>query len=44
MKKKTTLDKDNKTITGFLGVSGEKIEMLFIHPDKRRPGYRNLAQ
>src|SRR3954471_20637538 len=27
------LDKDNKPITGFLGVSGEKIEMLFIHPD-----------
>ena len=28
------LDKDQKTITGFLGVSDEKIEMLFIHLDK----------
>jgi putative acetyltransferase len=32
------LDSDQKTITGFLGVSEEKIEMLFIHPDKKRQG------
>ena len=36
------LDRDNKTITGFLGVSGEKIEMLFIHPDKRGQGIGSL--
>jgi putative acetyltransferase len=36
------LDKDNKTITGFLGVSEEKIEMLFIHPDKRGQGIGSL--
>jgi putative acetyltransferase len=36
------LDQDNKTITRFLGVSGEKIEMLFIHPDKRGKGIGSL--
>ena len=36
------LDRDNKTIIGFLGVSGEKIEMLFIHPDKRGQGIGSL--
>jgi len=36
------LDKDQKTITGFLGVSDEKIEMLFIHPDKRGQGIGTL--
>src|SRR5215510_948278 len=36
------LDKDNKTINGFLGVSGEKIEMLFIHPDKMGQGIGTL--
>ena len=36
------LDKDNKTITGLLGVSEEKIEMLFIHPDKRGQGIGTL--
>ena len=36
------LDNDNKTITGFLGVSEEKIEMLFIHPDKRGQGIGSL--
>jgi len=35
-------DKDNKTITGFLGVSEEKIEMLFIHPAKRGQGIGSL--
>ena len=38
----THLDKDNKTITGFLGVSHEKIEMLFIHPARRREGIGTL--
>jgi putative acetyltransferase len=32
------LENDQKTITGFLGVTDEKIEMLFIHPDKRGQG------
>jgi len=36
------LDRDNKTIIGFLGVSEEKIEMLFIHPDKRGQGIGSL--
>ena len=36
------LDKDQKTITGFLGVSEEKIEMLFIHPAKRGEGIGTL--
>jgi len=36
------LDKDNKTITGFLGVSEEKIEMLFIRPDKMGQGIGTL--
>jgi len=36
------LDKDQKTISGFLGVSDEKIEMLFIHPDKRGQGIGTL--
>jgi putative acetyltransferase len=36
------LDKDNKTITGFLGASEEKIEMLFIHPDKQGQGIGSL--
>ena len=36
------LDRDNETIIGFLGVSGEKIEMLFIHPDKRGQGIGSL--
>jgi len=35
-------DKDNQTITGFLGISEEKIEMLFIHPDKRGQGIGRL--
>ena len=35
------LDKQN-TIAGFLGVSEEKIEMLFIHPDKRGCGIGSL--
>ena len=35
-------DKDNQTITGFLGVSEEKIEMLFIHPDIRGQGIGRL--
>ena len=36
------LDKDQKTITGFLGVTDEKIEMLFVHPDKRGQGIGTL--
>lgn len=36
------LDNDHKTINGFLGVSEEKIEMLFIHPDKRGQGIGSL--
>jgi len=36
------LDNDQKTITGFLGTSEEKIEMLFIHPDKRGQGIGSL--
>jgi len=36
------LDNDQKTITGFLGVSNEKIEMLFIHPAKRGQGIGTL--
>jgi putative acetyltransferase len=36
------LDKDNKTPIGFLGVSEEKIEMLFIHSDKRGRGIGSL--
>ncbi len=36
------LDNDQKTITGFLGVSEEKIEMLFIHPDRRGKGIGSL--
>jgi len=36
------LDQDQKTITGFLGVSEEKIEMLFIHPEKRGQGIGSL--
>ena len=35
-------DKDDQTITGFLGVSEEKIEMLFIHPAKRGQGIGRL--
>jgi len=35
-------DKDNQTITGFVGVSEEKIEMLFIHPDNRGQGIGRL--
>jgi len=35
-------DKDNQTITGFLGVNEEKIEMLFIHPDNRGQGIGRL--
>ena len=35
-------DKDDQTITGFLGVSDEKIEMLFIHPAKRGQGIGRL--
>lgn len=30
------------TVTGFLGLSPGKIEMLFIHPDHFRKGYGNL--
>jgi len=37
-------DRDDKTIIGFLGVSEEKIEMLFIHPDKRGPGHWKFAE
>ncbi len=29
---------DDGAIDGFLGVAGKKIEMLFIHPDKRGQG------
>ena len=36
------LENDQKTITGFLGVTDEKIEMLFIHPDKRGQGIGTL--
>ena len=36
------LDKGQKTITGFLGVTDEKIEMLFVHPDKRGQGIGTL--
>jgi len=36
------LDKDTGAITGFLGVTEQKIEMLFIHPDKRGQGIGNL--
>src|SRR5262245_27226710 len=36
------LDTDNKMITGFLGVSEKKIEMLFIHPDRRGQGIGGL--
>ena len=36
------LENDQKTITGFLGVTDEKIEMLFIHPDKRGQGMGTL--
>ena len=35
-------DKDDQTITGFLGVTEEKIEMLFIHPAKRGQGIGRL--
>jgi len=35
------LDERN-TIKGFLGVTEGKIEMLFIHPDKRRHGIGSL--
>ena len=35
-------DKDDQIITGFLGVSEEKIEMLFIHPAKRGQGIGRL--
>jgi putative acetyltransferase len=35
-------DKYDQTITGFLGVSDEKIEMLFIHPAKRGQGIGRL--
>ena len=35
-------DEDNQTITGFVGVSEEKIEMLFIHPDNRGQGIGRL--
>ena len=35
------VDKNN-TIKGFLGVSEEKIEMLFIHPDKTGQGIGSL--
>jgi len=35
-------NKDNQIITGFLGVSEEKIEMLFIHPDIRGQGIGRL--
>jgi len=35
-------DKDDQTITGFLGVGDEKIEMLFIHPAKRGQGIGRL--
>ena len=38
------LDNDQKTIAGFLGASEEKIEMLFIHPDKKRTGHRELTE
>lgn len=30
--------KENDTIKGFVGVAGDKIEMLFIHPDSRGKG------
>ncbi|HEY0897322.1 MAG TPA: GNAT family N-acetyltransferase [Sphingobacteriaceae bacterium] len=30
--------RDRGRITGFLGVAGHKVEMLFIHPDYRRKG------
>jgi putative acetyltransferase len=36
------LDSDQTTITGFLGVGEEKIEMLFIHPDRRGQGIGSL--
>jgi putative acetyltransferase len=36
------LDIDTETITGFLGVTEQKIEMLFIHPDKRGQGIGSL--
>jgi putative acetyltransferase len=36
------LDRDQKTITAFLGVRDEKIEMLFIHPDKRGLGIGSM--
>ena len=36
------LENDQKTITGFLGVTDEKIEMLFVHPDKRGQGIGTL--
>lgn len=29
---------ENNTITGFLGLAGDTIQMLFIHPDRRGKG------
>lgn len=33
-----TFKKDDGTIVGFAGVAGDKIEMLFLHPDHRGKG------
>ncbi|GAA4339305.1 hypothetical protein GCM10023149_49920 [Mucilaginibacter gynuensis] len=31
--------KDDDTITGFLGLSDDMVQMLFIHPDARGKGH-----
>ncbi|NII28514.1 GNAT family N-acetyltransferase [Pseudoflavitalea sp. X16] len=36
------LKNEAKVVTGFLGLSPGKIEMLFIHPDHFRKGYGSL--
>ena len=36
------LEDETGTVTGFAGVAGHKLEMLFLHPDLRGKGYGKM--